>query len=62
VDSESEQSDIVWNVPEIARLIHRTERQTYHLLEQGHIKSARKVGQQWQATRSGLRQEFGGAR
>jgi hypothetical protein len=43
----------VWGVREIARIIGRTERQTYHLLGQGHLDASR-VGGRWVSTRRRL--------
>jgi hypothetical protein len=50
--------DLVWGAAEIARVINRTERQTYHLLTIGAIKSAKKVGGRHVADRHALRTEF----
>jgi hypothetical protein len=41
-DDELEKLDLLWSVPEIARFIGRTKRQTYWLLERGALP-ARKV-------------------
>jgi hypothetical protein len=54
------QLEIVWGARAIGEAINRSQRQTHYLLEQGLVRSARKVGSTWTATRSGLRQEFGG--
>jgi hypothetical protein len=53
------QSDIIWGAAAIAGELGCSRSKAYYLLEKGLIKSARKVGDQWQATRSGLRREFG---
>jgi len=45
--------DLIWNVSEIAKLIGRTERQTFHLLSTGKLP-AKKVGKRWVAERSQL--------
>lgn len=45
--------DLVWGVQAIARLIGRTERQTYHLCATGAIP-VRKVGATWMAERGKL--------
>lgn len=45
--------DLVWGVQAIARLIGRTERQTYHLCTTGAIP-VRKVGAVWMAERGKL--------
>lgn len=46
-------SDIVWEVKNIAKLIGRTERQTFHLLSTGQLP-AKKVGDRWVADRNRL--------
>jgi hypothetical protein len=51
----------LWGVEEIAPIIRRTPRQTYHMLAAGHIKSARRIGGRWFANRDALLKEFGGA-
>jgi hypothetical protein len=56
----STESDIVWGADAIGVLIDRTPRQTHYLLNKGLIKSAKRVGRQWVASRSALRREFGG--
>lgn len=45
--------DLLWEVSEIAKLIGRTERQTFHLLSTGQLP-AKKVGGRWVAERSKL--------
>ncbi|NTH65289.1 DNA-binding protein [Agrobacterium rhizogenes] len=45
--------DLVWEVEEIASLIGRTRRQTFHLLTNGQLP-AKKVGGRWVAERSKL--------
>lgn len=45
--------DLIWEVKEIAKLIRRTERQTFHMLNKGELP-ARKVGGRWVAERSRL--------
>lgn len=51
--SASEKLDLVWEVTEIAKLIGRTERQTFHLLSTGQLP-AKKVGNRWVAERGQL--------
>jgi hypothetical protein len=46
---EKTDSDTLWGCAEIARAINRTQRQTYHLLENKLIP-ARKVGDHWVAS------------
>ncbi|MBY3597544.1 DNA-binding protein [Rhizobium bangladeshense] len=45
--------DLIWEVAEIAKLIGRNERQTFHLLSSAQLP-ARKVGGRWVAERSKL--------
>jgi hypothetical protein len=45
--------DLVWEVKNIAKVIGRTERQTFHLLASGQLP-ARKVGDRWVAERNKL--------
>ena len=52
-------SDIIWGAEAIGVVINRDPRQAYHLLEKGWIKSARKIGSQWAASRSALLRELG---
>jgi hypothetical protein len=59
--SSSVEIDLIWSVVAIAKVIRRSERQTFYLLETGKIPPARKVGGRWCASRSGLRQFFGAA-
>ena len=48
-----------WGAAEIGRIIGRNQKQTWHLLTQGAIKSAKKVGGTWVASRGALLREFG---
>lgn len=57
--SESDKLDLAWGAREIARLIGKTPRATFHLLENGQIP-ATKVGRQWVASRRVLRRLFEG--
>jgi hypothetical protein len=50
---------VCWGVDEIAEVINRNHRQTFHLLTRGEIKSARKVGGRWCASRAALLRELG---
>lgn len=45
--------ELIWEVAEIAKLIGRTERQTFHLLSSGQLP-AKKVGGRWVAQRGKL--------
>ncbi len=45
--------DLIWEVSEIAKLIGRSERQTFHLLSSGQLPG-KKVGGRWVAERGKL--------
>jgi hypothetical protein len=45
--------DIIWGATEIAKVISRSERSTFYLLERGTLP-ARKVGRLWSASRATL--------
>lgn len=45
--------DIVWEVKNIAKVIGRTESQTFHMLSSGHLP-AKKIGEKWVASRRKL--------
>lgn len=55
---QPESLDLAWGAREIARLIGKTPRATFHLLENGQIP-AKKIGHQWVASKSALREHFG---
>ncbi|KSV72923.1 hypothetical protein N182_28765 [Sinorhizobium sp. GL2] len=46
--------DLIWGVGEIANLIGRTERQTYHMIQSGHLPMVKQVGERYVASRSKL--------
>lgn len=50
----TDETDAVWGATAIGRVINRTARQTFHLLESGSLP-ARKVGRSWVASRRKLR-------
>lgn len=50
---EPSTEDIVWEVGSIAKIIGRSERQTFYLLQSGQIP-ARKIGGRWVASRRKL--------
>ncbi|RZS82069.1 hypothetical protein EV217_2882 [Phyllobacterium myrsinacearum] len=53
-DAEMEANmDLLWEVDEIAKLIGRTPRQTFHMLKKGELP-AKKVGGRWVAERGQL--------
>ncbi|WP_286201957.1 DNA-binding protein [Ochrobactrum sp. SFR4] len=45
--------NLIWGVAEIAKIIGRNQRQTFHLLTSGQLP-AKKVGGRWVAERSKL--------
>jgi len=45
--------DLIWEVSDIAKLIGRSARQTFHMLNKGELP-AKKVGGRWVAERSKL--------
>lgn len=51
--SVSSEIDLLWEVVEIAKVIGRTRRQTFHMLKKGEIP-AKKVGGRWVASRAKL--------
>lgn len=53
----SEALDLVWGIKAIAKVIGRTERQTYAMCDAGHLP-ARRVGQRWVAKRAALERFF----
>ncbi len=46
--------DLIWGVAEIAKVISRTERQTYHMIQSGHLPVVKQVGERYVASRSKL--------
>jgi hypothetical protein len=60
-DADDNKKDkLLWGAGPIGQEIDRTERQTFHMLKSGAIKSAVKKGGRWAAFRSELRREFSG--
>jgi len=53
MDSQNAVSDLVWGGEEISKVIGRTTRVTFSLLEKGEIP-AKKVGGRWVARRQKL--------
>jgi hypothetical protein len=56
----TDEPDAVWGATAIGRVINRSARQTFHLLESGALP-ARKVGKSWVASRRKLRELVEGA-
>lgn len=50
--------DLVWGARAISRLIGKTERATFHLLEKGDLP-AKKVGNQWVVSRRAVADHMG---
>ena len=46
--------DLIWGVAEIAKLLGRTERQTYHMIQSGHLPMVKQVGERYVASRRKL--------
>lgn len=46
--------DLIWGVAEISKLIGRTERQTYHMIQSGHLPVVKQVGERYVASRAKL--------
>lgn len=53
MSQSAEKGDLAWGVGEIASVIERDERATYHLLAKGDLP-ARKVGGKWVASKQRL--------
>jgi hypothetical protein len=58
-DRVSLADDLLWGVKPISEEINRSERQTFHLLENGRLP-AKKIGGRWCASRTALRRHFAG--
>ncbi len=61
-DRGETQLKMVWGAAAIGAVISRDPRQTYYLLENGLIQSAKRIGRQWVANEDDLRREFSNAR
>lgn len=53
MSSENDVPQVLWGAEEIGKVVNRTRRQTFALLEAG-LLPARKVGGRWMATRANL--------
>lgn len=51
--SEVKPIELIWGIAKIARVIGRTDRQTYHLLTSGNLP-AKQLGNRWVAERGKL--------
>lgn len=52
--ASSKNLDLVWGVQEIADIIGRTYRQTYHMIQTGSLPMVKQVGQRYVASRAKL--------
>ncbi|WP_028002948.1 hypothetical protein [Sinorhizobium meliloti] len=50
--------DLIWGVSEIAKMIGRTERQTYHMIQSGNLPVVKQVGERYVASRQKLIEFF----
>jgi hypothetical protein len=50
--------DVIWGIAEIAKVIRRSERQTYHLVATGKLP-VKKFGARYCASRRALQELFG---
>ncbi|EJC77676.1 hypothetical protein Rleg10DRAFT_6388 [Rhizobium leguminosarum bv. trifolii WSM2012] len=58
-DADAHESfELVWGVEEIAKLIDRTPRQTFHILKTERLKGVKKVGGRWVAQRGTFKTNF----
>ncbi len=53
METDTIADDLIWGASEIAKVIGRTDRQTFHMLSTGALP-ARKVGGRWVAVRKKL--------
>jgi hypothetical protein len=51
--------DLLWGYDEIGRAIGRSGRQVEHLRRSGALKSLKKIGASWVASRTALLRELG---
>jgi hypothetical protein len=55
---ESNPAGVIWGAEEIGRVIGRTTRQAFHLLESGQLQGAKKIGGRWAITYRKLMDNF----
>jgi hypothetical protein len=55
----STQDEFLWGAEKIAPAIGRTQRQLYHLVATGRLKSVKRIGNRLVASRSALLRELG---
>ncbi|MHC2488156.1 hypothetical protein CN068_06880 [Sinorhizobium meliloti] len=46
--------DLIWGVEEIGKVIGRNARQTYHMIQSGHLPMVKQVGERYVASRQKL--------
>jgi len=56
--NNSGENDIVWGVAGIAKTINRTPRQAYHMIDQKLLRSVKKIGGRYCASRNRLLAEL----
>lgn len=55
MEAEREEAmDLVWGVGPIGKVIGRTYRQTYHMIQCGHLPMVKQVGERYVASRQKL--------
>ena len=57
MNNQPETIDLVWGVSAIAKLIGRSDRQTYDMLAGGHLP-AKQIGNRWVAKREAIERFF----
>lgn len=55
---EVETIDLVWGVEEIGKVIGRNYRQTYHMIQSGHLPMVKHIGERYVASRQKLIEFF----
>ena len=53
-ENSQEQIDLIWGVEAIGKLIGRTARQTYHMIQSGNLPMVKQVGERYVASRAKL--------
>jgi len=53
-----DETEVIWGAAAIGKIIGLNPRQTFHLLETGQLRGARKVGGRWCITRRALLENF----
>jgi len=58
VTVQHDSMDLIWGVSNIARLIGRSDRQTYHMIQRGHLPMVKQIGERYVASRQKLIEFF----